>query len=546
MKLDAILGNNQTTNAAGAQLALKAASADAVMPAVKTPEAKTLTLYLSFYAEQVSATKNTAHLESYFLEGYADRGTKDFNGKWAFESPDAVATVTIDGIQGKLMLDLNGNDRVDTGAELLTVYELVAMDNNRDGLINLGDAQFKNLKMVIDDNQGGYQTLAISAVMNFIGLNDYVGENRLQTRIYEEERQGQGWTDSVTAREVFMRYADPVYTYDRFDKNDLNKMLSTQITDENGWIVRGKETESFFKNIAYARQTMDGGFYLQKTNAAVQNKMWETPYVLANGARYESGVNEYQLFNEQASRFNALYNRYHELLAENSDRIAALQTALKETDIGIDPASVAGFKTKEMANLEKEFERITQMDFTLKNMEKIKRQIEQGKAIESFSDLDIVIGLKQDGDGYRLRFNSGREIYVSSLYFNTGDFLGFEGNKRISTAFDQEIAKLDGNQDGLIDETEADYSTLAIKVDDKITLLKEAGVKMIHQKYFEDNDRLLLLLEFEDGTQKQANGFYRVIDMSEQFKVSGAELKGLLGHPYRESSSVIKADVARV
>lgn len=87
---------------------------------------------------------------------------------------------------------------------------------------------------------------------------------------------------------------------------------------------------------------------------------------------------------------------------------------------------------------------------------------------------------------------------------------------------------------------------MAIKVDDKITLLKDAGVTMIHQKQFEEKDRLLLLLEFEDGTKQQASGFYRVTDLREQLRVTGAELKGLLEHPYRESSSVVKTDVATV
>ena len=172
------------------------------------------------------------------------------------------------------------------------------------------------------------------------------------------------------------------------------------------------------------------------------------------------------------------------------------------------------------------------------------RELDGKVAVESLSDLDILMGLKQEGDGYLLRFNSGREVFVDTLYFNTGDFLGFEGNKRLSVASDREVAQMDGNQDGAIDENEADYSSLAVKIDDKVTLLKEAGVKAVYQKTFEDNDRQLLWLEFEDGTQKQANGFYRVTDLGDPFKITGAELKGLLEHPYRKGEEAAKNDVA--
>ena len=122
-----------------------------------------------------------------------------------------------------------------------------------------------------------------------------------------------------------------------------------------------------------------------------------------------------------------------------------------------------------------------------------------------------------------------------------------EGNKRLSIAFDEEIARLDVNEDGTVDKEEVDYDTLAIKVEGKLTTLKDAGVKLIHQHYFEEFDRLLLQLEFEDGTEKEAGGFYRTKDLSEQFTFqTPEEVEILINHPYRETITPEKNDIARV
>lgn len=72
-----------------------------------------------------------------------------------------------------------------------------------------------------------------------------------------------------------------------------------------------------------------------------------------------------------------------------------------------------------------------------------------------------------------------------------------------------------------IDEADQAYETLAVKIDDKLTLLKDAGIAAIHKKEFKEKDRIALLFEMEDGTTKQHLELYKITDSKTEIKTTG-------------------------
>jgi|GEM_PF-2967975 len=425
------------------------------------------------------------------------------------------ATVNIKGIEGSLIFDLNQNSKIDSISENLDVGSLFALDSNRDGLLDSNDEYFDKLQIVMKDKNSEYKMVELSKLVSFVNLEDYVDKEKVKIV---------GKTDNVYVDNLFLEYIDPKYTYDRVSNRDLDGLFE-DYADEDGWLRLDGEQDlrDIFKDLAYEKKDIDGNSYLQR---------FQSNY-------YEGNFDE-RFHDSIGSSFTDKNSSAMNYLGKHSANQQNLSETHKERFLNLYEEYISAINSNDPLNndniaLEREFERITNLDFSMENLEKVKASVDSGNFRDTFKDIDTIVGIKKDKDGsYLLEFDTGRTISVDELFSNTGDFLTMNGdkNKRVSITFDSEMAKLDSNSDNKIDEKEIDFENFAIKMDSKMQTLKEAGVKAIN--IYKENEKLLLELEFLDGETKGVDTFYKIMDLSKSTKIeSQKELEAIVNHPYQ-------------
>ena len=466
-----------------------------------------------------------------------------------------AATMDINGIKGSLIFDLNDNNKIDVKIENLIVQDLFALDDNRDGILNEDDEYFNKLRIVLTDNNSENTMVKLSSVVNFINLEDYVDKDRAKVAKSNGKINGA------------LKYIDPVYTHDKYNSSTVDSMFN-QFANEDGWLEFNDDTAEFMANLAYKKEDIDGGQYLQKVNTqGVAYKLDETgehgvnfyngrdtfltshyssqnyrsdyspgfsAYMksgekdetstnnvarasikgkkngLEDGVKFTTrdNVNAENLQFVQKDRFDNIYNEYHKLEDTNANQ-------------------------REFRKYEKEFERITNLDFSKENLEKVKTEVDNGNLTDTFKDMDSLTAIKKDGKGgYILKFDTDRTVQVDDLYFNTDDFLKMDDGRRVSILFEEEVLGYDTNEDLVIDKKEMNFENFAYKDSGKLTTLKEAGVKLI--KLHKDTEKVQFELAFEGGVSKTIDTLYKVMDLSKQNRVNSTEeLNEIINHPYQ-------------
>jgi len=334
--------------------------------------------------------------------------------------------------------------------------------------------------------------------------------------------------------------------------------------NEDGWLEFNDDTAEFLAGLAYKKEDINGGQYLQKVNTqGVAYKLKETVehgngrhlfmnshYATQNyRSDYSPGFSAYMKSGEkdetstsnvarasirgkkngvedgvkfttlddvnaenlqivQKDRFDNIYNEYHKLEDTNANQ-------------------------REFRKYEKEFERITNLDFSKENLEKVKTEVDNGNLTDTFKDMDSLTAIKKDGKGgYILKFDTDRTVQVDDLYFNTDDFLKMDDGRRVSILFEEEVLGYDTNEDLVIDKKEMNFENFAYKDSGKLTTLKEAGVKLI--KLHKDTEKVQFELAFEGGVSKTIDTLYKVMDLSKQNRVNSTEeLNEIINHPYQ-------------
>jgi len=512
------------------------------------------------YTKDIESIINLSSVTSHTSGDYTLSGRRlnhkgGFNAYIKGNSGVNDATMDINGIKGSLIFDLNDNNKIDVGSENLVVQDLFALDDNRDGILNEKDEFFDKLRVVLTDNNSENTMVKLSSVVNFINLEDYIDKSLAKV----EKTFGR-----INAA---LQYIDPIYTHDKYNKSTVDGMFN-QFANEDGWIEFNDDTAEFLAGLAYKKEDINGGQYLQKVNTqGIAYKLDETgehgvnfyngkdtfltSHYATQGYRADSSpgfssymksgekdetstnnvvrfsrthkkngledgvkfttrddVNYDNLLYVQKDRFDNIYNEYHKLEDTNANK-------------------------REFRKYEKEFERITNLDFSKENLEKVKKEVDSGNLTDTFKDMDSLVAIKKDGKGgYILKFDTDRTVQVNDLYFNTDDFFKMKDGKRVSILFKEEVLKYDTNEDFTIDKQEMNFENFAYRDNGKLTTLKEAGVNLI--KLHKDTQNIQFQLAFKDGLSKTVDTLYKVMDLSKQNKVNSAqELNEIINHPYQ-------------
>jgi len=490
------------------------------------------------YALDIGQILQLGNVMSHSSGDYISRNRYNYGDLEILKTPKFLggggATMDISGIEGSLIFDLNDNNRIDYGGENLNIKSLFALDDNRDGVLDERDEYFDKLKIVFTDKNSENKMVELSSIVNFINLEDYIDEHKLKS--YREKNLNNSG----------IQYIDPIYTHDKYNSSTVDSMID-KFANEDGWLEFNDDTAKFLANLAYKREDLDGNDYLQKVNtqgvaykldetgehgvnfyngkSAFLNSYYGNSYhhvddlpgfstYMKSGEENEvkfttlDDVNAENLQFVQKDRFDNIYNEYHKLVDTNANQ-------------------------REFRKYEKEFERITNLDFSKENLEKVKTEVDKGNLTDTFKDMDSLVAIKKDGNGgYILKFDTDRTVQVDELYFNTDDFLRMEDGRRVSILFEEEVLEFDTNDDLVIDKQEMNFESFAYRDEGKLRTLKEAGVKLIELN--KNTENIQFQLAFKDGLSKTVDTLYKVIDLSKQNRVSSVEeLNAIINHPYQ-------------
>lgn len=471
------------------------------------------------YIAKLEATTNTTHIDRLLggsvrsreerLSGAYIRSNNSSFGNYGLshilkDGGASPATINLgEGIKGNIIFDLNGNNQIDTVHENLTEKNLFALDDNRDGLIDSNDEYFNKLQVVIQDENSEYKMVKLSSIVSFINLEDYLDTEKID---YYENTRGEN---------IFLnKYITPEYTHEKVTNEELNEIFDTY-ADENGWVnLDGEEDlRKLFMNLAYEKKDVNGNSYLQKFNSEYIQSL------SIDDARFELG----KAFTDGIDMKDG--TTYQALMEVQKDRFLDIYEAHKTYGSTID--------------LKREFERITNLEFSEENLEKVKSLVDSGDFLSAFKDMDTIVAMKKNSNGtFTLKFDTGREIDVNGLFRNSGDFLTLDGNenKRISILDKNEIEELDTNSDNKIDSSEIDFETLAVKMDSKVKTLQDAGVESIN--IYKENEEIIFELQFKSGEKKESKELYRVTDLTKRDKFESIEqLKEIVNNPYQTKVS---------
>ena len=494
-------------------------------------ELKTRLLYENAYTRQLNTIKDTSWLNAYLVEGQrevsdvavsqakkhsemvGDPGLgSDYMSDAQYDSTKLMnyffnkedALVNLDGIYGRLILDLDDSNSLNNAAETLKNNDMIAFDTNRDGLIDRNDDFFDKLKVIIQDRSGKQTITRLSYLVNRLEILDFARADAEFTPM------------STFQKSDLFRYADPVYTHAEYTAGRMDRFLQSQNVGSSGWIKRNEENESFFATLGYERKNLDGQSYIQTS-------------------RYFSDkLDEASLRIVQEQRFEKLYREYKEAKADVMHENKALALELMRNDIGVDSSLVMNFSNAHLKSLEMEFARLTGLSFSRENLERVHKSVLEGRAVDTLKDRDTITAMKRNDDGtYQLKFDSGRSIEVDRLFFDTGSFLR-DGQYRGWIILDMDLSWLVGGSGENGEETDG----LAVWEEGRLKSLKEAGIQDIELKQFDEEEQIQVLLQNGDGTKSKAEGLYGIENLEDSARYSTPEERdAIINHPYADSGN---------
>ncbi|QCD53153.1 response regulator [Campylobacter sp. RM16192] len=464
------------------------------------------------YGFSIGLSESSTRLEQFTDSGYF-KGNKSDNILEYKQNLNRYAkekTIKTQYGDVEVFLDLYGdNDKLGIG-NFSSNALLFNFDSNADGILNSSDKLFSKLKVRGYDKDGNEKIANLSDVTKGIDLAQFIKKeiNADITRSWVDDinaslrKLGRNEVDTSKIDNRMFYYQDNPYTtfsaesrYQKIDRSDTKKFFDTYV-NKDGWVdLRNNNIfnkDSGFNNFAYEKVGFDGKLKLSEFNPILES---DTPK-----------DKNFSYTGYQRSSFMKFYNDYNKELDAHTKDIEWLSKNLKDYDVENADEYISKLKDSKssyMLAMENEFKKATGLEFSLSNLEKVKRAFESdsNKAALSLNDSDSVIAMRMNSNGtITLKFDSGREIDVRDLYTDTGR-LNTSGDKRASINLEaKNMSKEELNS--------LDFETIAIKQDDKFVSLKELGATAISK--IMKNNELRFLIHLANNNIISSNELYNI------------------------------------
>lgn len=372
---------------------------------------------------------------------------------------------------------------------------LFNFDSNGDGVVNSSDKLFNKLKVRGYDINGNEKIAKLSDVMPSIDLKQFI-KNDIVNYTYKGVDYYNFTQKDFPSRQIDKSTLDyrlsynasnpytmfkPESRYEMIKEDELNKFFELN-ANEDGWVDLTNNAifnkDSAFHNFAYMKQDINGELTLSEFNPILSTEPLDKNF-------------SYTKFQKQ--NFTKFYNDYYKELNSHNKDIEWLSKNLKDYDVkdaDIYIEKLKDIKSPYLIAMENEFKEATGLDFSLENLNKVKRAFEtnSNKAANALKDTDSITAMKLNKNGsITLRFNSGREVTVNELYSDTGKLLG-DKDKRAS--LNKKAKTMNKEELNTLVTTKAE--SIGIKVDNnKYQTLKELGVESIKKL---SNNKFMLYL----------------------------------------------------
>ena len=406
----------------------------------------------------------------------------------------------------EVFLDLYGdNDKLGIG-KFSSNAILFNFDSNGDGILNSSDKLFSKLKVRGYDKDGNEKIANLSDVTSGIDLTQFIKKdidiNHWRKQIEDLNTKGGTQVDISKIDNRFFYYNENPYTVfapeSRYKKAEADsiKNFFDAYADKDGWVdLRNNNVfnkNSLFNNFAYAKAGFDGNLKLSEFNPIISSKKTSDDF------SYE---------NYQRDSFMKFYRDYEKESTAHAKDVEWLSKNLKEYNIENADEYINKLKDSKssyMIAMENEFQKATRLEFSLENLEKVKRAFEANpnKAALMMNDSDSVIAMKLNDNGsITLKFDSGREIEVTELYSDTGKLLGDKTrraslNLETKAMSDIELGSISFNNIGILD------------TDGKYKALQEIGASAI--KSFSTKHGKQFLIYLGDNKTLTAKDLYNI------------------------------------
>lgn len=416
----------------------------------------------------------------------------------------------------KLFLDFY-DDGTNT-LELNGASALFGLDSNKDGMLSSEDELFYKIKVKGYDEDGNEKISRLSDLLSGIDLTKFIKDEIINYAQKETDEYNakidalpKNNAEKYLLKKKNIEYLDyrqtrnasnpytlikAEYRYERLQNDEVQNFFQKYV-GADGWVDL-RDNKVFNKtssliNFAYLKKSIDGSARLAEFNPIVKT---------------HEGLSEDFFYTKyQKQNFKKLYEDYMVASSEHYERVDELIKNLKVSGAPDADALIAKLRTTKssrMVSIENEFKAATGMDFSQKNLQRVKFGFENDEKATAYAlkDTDAVVAMKLSKSGFiTLRFDSGREIVVNELYSDTGSLNSLSKDKRISP--NQEIQTMSEEQINSLD-----FGKIAVKTDEaqnEFKSLKELGAKLVSR--LTDNKYAIYL---SNGDIMVAKEFYNI------------------------------------
>ena len=416
----------------------------------------------------------------------------------------------------KLFLDFY-DDGTNT-LELNGASALFGLDSNKDGTLSSEDELFYKIKIKGHDKDGNEKISRLSDLLSGIDLTKFIKDEIINyaqketdeynakidalpknnAKKYLLKKKNIDYLDYRQTRNTSNPYTliKAEYRYERLQNDEVQNFFQ-KYAGADGWVDL-RDNKVFNKtskliNFAYLKKSLDGNARLAEFNPIVKT--------------HEGLSEDFSYTKYQKQNFKRLYEDYMAASSEHYERVDELIKNLKDSgasDADVLIAKLRTTKSSRMVSIENEFKAATGMNFSQKNLQKVKFGFENDEKATAYAlkDTDAVVAMKLNKSGFiTLRFDSGREIVVNELYSDTGSLNSLSKDKRISP--NQEIQTMSEEQINSLD-----FDKIAIKTDEtknEFKSLRELGAKLVSR--LTDNKYAIYL---SNGDIMVAKEFYNI------------------------------------
>ncbi|QKF60605.1 cytochrome c [Campylobacter curvus] len=431
----------------------------------------------------------------------------------------------------KLFLDFY-DDGTNT-LELNGASALFGLDSNKDGTLSSEDELFYKIKVKGYDKDGNEKISRLSDLLSGIDLTKFIKDEIINyaqketdeynakidalpknnAKKYLLKKKNIDYLDYRQTRNASNPYTliKAEYRYEKLQSDEVQNFFQ-KYTGADGWVDL-RDNKVFNKtskliNFAYLKKSLDGNARLAEFNPIVKT--------------HEGLSEDFSYTKYQKQNFKKLYEDYMAASSEHYERVDELIKNLKDggaPDADVLIAKLRTTKSSRMVSIENEFKAATGMNFSQKNLQRVKFGFENDEKATAYAlkDTDAVVAMKLSKSGFiTLRFDSGREIVVNELYSDTGSLNSLSKDKRISP--NQEIQTMSEEQINSLD-----FDKIAVKTDEaknEVKSLRELGAKLVSR--LTDNKYAIYL---SNGDIMVAKEFYNItyidkfLNGDENFKV---------------------------